>query len=65
MKMKEKSELGSVASILGRELEPTIKEWLRRVNLVSELIQIPLSDRDSTRHLPALFRDLDFSPAPC
>jgi hypothetical protein len=53
MEMKEKSESGgSVATILGRELEPTIKEWLRRVNLVPELIQIPLSDKDRTRHLP-------------
>jgi hypothetical protein len=61
MEMKEKSESGgSVATILGRELEPTIKEWLRRVNLVPELIQIPLSDKDRTRHLPALFRDLIF-----
>ena len=50
MKMKEKSELGSVAAILARELEPTIKEWLRRVNLVPELIQIQLSDNDRTRH---------------
>jgi len=58
--MKEKSELGSVAAILGRELEPTIKEWLRRVNLIPELMEIPLSDRDRTRHLPALFRDLIF-----
>jgi len=30
------------------------------VNLVSELIQIPLSDKDRTRHLPVLFRDLIF-----
>jgi hypothetical protein len=60
MEMKEKLEFGSVATILGRELEPSIKEWLRRVNLVPELIQIPLSDKDRTRHLPALFRDLIF-----
>jgi hypothetical protein len=56
--MKEKSD--SVAAILERELEPTIKEWLRRVNLVPELIQIPLSDTDRTRHLPAMFRELIF-----
>jgi hypothetical protein len=60
MGMKEKSELGSVASILGREVEPTITEWLRRVKLIPELIQIQLSDKDRTRHLPALFRDLIF-----
>ena len=56
MGMKEKSD--SVADILGRELEPTIKEWLRRVNLVSELMQIPLSDKDRTRHLPTLYSDI-------
>jgi hypothetical protein len=60
MKMKEKSESGRVAAILERELEPTIKEWLRRVKLVPELIQIPLSDRARTRHLPAMFRQLIF-----
>jgi len=58
MGMKEKSD--SVAAILERELEPTIKEWLRRVNLVPELLQIPLSDKDRTRHLPAMFRELIF-----
>jgi len=60
MKMKEKLELGSVASILERELAPTVREWLRRVKLVPELVRIPLSDKDRTRHLPALFRDLLF-----
>ena len=37
----------SVADILERELEPTIKEWLRRVNLVPELTDIKLSDAGS------------------
>ncbi len=55
-KMKNKVEY--VATILRRELEPTIKEWLRRVNLVPELTRIPLSDADRTRHLPKLFDDL-------
>jgi hypothetical protein len=58
MKMKGKSESGSVAAILGRELGPTIKEWLRRVNLVPELTDIPLSDADRTGHLPKLYFDL-------
>jgi hypothetical protein len=58
MKMKEKSELGSVAAILERELEPIIKEWLRRVNLVSALTDIPLSDADRTGHLPKIYSDL-------
>jgi hypothetical protein len=60
MKTKEKSELGSVAAILERELEPIIKEWLRRVNLVSALTNTPLSDTDRTSHLPVMFRQLIF-----
>jgi hypothetical protein len=48
----------SVADILQRELEPAIKEWLRRVNLVPELTAITLSDADRTGHLPKLYSDL-------
>jgi hypothetical protein len=53
-----KLTVASVADILERETEPTIKEWLRRVNLVSELRDIRLSDADRTGHLPKLFCDL-------
>jgi hypothetical protein len=53
-----KSKPKSVATILDREREPTIKEWLRRVNLLSELTHIPLSDESRTFHLPKLFHDL-------
>jgi hypothetical protein len=56
MKMKKKQT--TVAALLERELEPTIKEWLRRVNLIPALTGIPLSDADRTAHLPKLFRDL-------
>jgi hypothetical protein len=56
--MTELKKTDSVANILERELEPTIKEWLRRVNLVPDLIQVPLSDADRTGHLPKLFQDL-------
>jgi len=48
----------SVADILEREIEPTIKEWLRRVNLVPELSRISLSDTERTGHLPKLYNDL-------
>jgi hypothetical protein len=51
-------ERASVADVLERELQPTIKEWLRRVNLVPELTNIPLSDADRTGHLPKLYFDL-------
>jgi hypothetical protein len=48
----------SVANILERELEPTIKDWLLRVNLVPALTKVPLSDTDRTAHLPKLYFDL-------
>jgi hypothetical protein len=51
-------KITSVADVLERELQSTIKEWLRRVNLVPELTDIPLSDADRTGHLPKLFQDL-------
>jgi hypothetical protein len=49
-----------VADVLERELEPTIKEWLRRVNLVPELTDIPISDEQRAGHLPKLYDDLIF-----
>jgi hypothetical protein len=45
----------SVALILERELDSTIKEWLRQVKLVPDLTIIPLSDSDRAGHLPKLF----------
>lgn len=56
--MMELKKLASVADILERELQPTITEWLRRVNLVAELTDIPLSDADRMGHLPKLYHDL-------
>ncbi len=51
-------EVKSVATILERELESAVKEWLRRVHLLPALTCIPLSDQDRTYHLPKLFRDV-------
>lgn len=48
----------SVVVILERELASTIKDWLKRVNLVPDLTSISLSDADRTGHLPKLFDDL-------
>lgn len=48
----------SVATILERELESTIKEWLRRVNLLPVSAHIPLNDEDRALNLRKLFRDL-------
>jgi len=50
--------ISSVADILERELKPTIKEWLRRVNLIPELTDTKLSDADRTGHLTKLYHDL-------
>jgi hypothetical protein len=47
----------SVANILERELRPTIKDWLLRVNLVPALTKVPLSDTDRTADLPKLYFD--------
>lgn len=58
MDMGELRKPTSVADILERELQPMIKEWLRRVNLVPELTVIPLSDADRMSHLPTLYHDL-------
>ena len=56
--MTESKKLATVADVLERELKATIKEWLRRVNLVPALTYIPLSDAERTRHLYKLYRDL-------
>ena len=56
--MMKQQKVASVATILKRELQPTIKEWLRRVNLVPELTDVPLSDTDRTGHLHKLYADL-------
>jgi hypothetical protein len=48
----------SVATILEREVAPTIKEWLRRVNLLPAPTHVPLNDEDRSFHLPKLYRDL-------
>jgi len=53
-----KLKLASVADILERELETMTKEWLKRVNLIPELTDIPLSDLDRTAHLAKLYSDL-------
>ena len=56
--MTELKKISSVSDVLERELEPTVKEWLRRVNLIPELTEIKLSDADRTGHLAKLYSDL-------
>lgn len=53
-----KNKTNTVATVLGRELQPTVEEWLRRVNLVPALALRPLNKEDRAGHLPQLFHDL-------
>jgi DNA-binding response OmpR family regulator len=55
-KMRLKPE--SVASILEREIDTTIQNWLNIVDKDAELICIPLSRIERTGHLPKLLMDL-------
>ncbi|HZR56781.1 MAG TPA: response regulator [Terriglobales bacterium] len=48
----------SVASILERESETTVKNWLNLVEQNAELTCIPLSRHERTGHLPKLLRDV-------
>lgn len=48
----------SVASILEREIETTIQNWLASVEQNAELTCIPLSRIERTGHLPRLLQDL-------
>ncbi|HEV2399351.1 MAG TPA: response regulator [Candidatus Sulfotelmatobacter sp.] len=48
----------SVASILERDLDATIQDWMALVEHDEELTRIPMSFQDRTRHLPKLLRDL-------
>src|SRR6202051_3331645 len=48
----------SVATILERDLEPTIKNWMTKVEQNEELVRVPLGYQERTGHLPKLLRDL-------
>ena len=47
-----------VASILERDVLVTIKDWLDRVDVESELTCVPLSKKQRTGHLPKLLQEL-------
>jgi ActR/RegA family two-component response regulator len=51
---------GNVASILERDSETTIQDWMRQVELNEELCCIDLCYADRTGHLPRFFSDLIF-----
>jgi CheY-like chemotaxis protein len=50
----------SVASILERDTDTTIQNWLELVEHDTELKSIPLNSLERTGHLPKLLRDLVF-----
>jgi hypothetical protein len=55
---KRQSYTERVATILEREANTTVQEWLIRVNRERELNQIALTDEQRTGHLPQLIREL-------
>ncbi|HEY5029955.1 MAG TPA: hypothetical protein VIK39_16220 [Candidatus Angelobacter sp.] len=48
----------TVATVLERELRPTIARWMKRVDGVPDLTKIPLSEEQRMGHLPQLIEDL-------
>ena len=48
----------SVATMLNRQTESTIKGWLGRVNADENLSAIELDDKTRSCHLPQLFKEL-------
>jgi hypothetical protein len=48
----------TVATLLGPELGPIVREWLKRIQLVPELARLSLRDEARAGHLPKLFHDL-------
>jgi hypothetical protein len=48
----------TVATVLERELRPTIARWMKRVDGVPDLTEIPLSEEQRMGHLPQLIEDL-------
>jgi hypothetical protein len=48
----------NVATILEQESQPTIKDWLQRVDAEPHILTIHMPDTERSAHLPQLFRDL-------
>jgi hypothetical protein len=47
-----------VASVLERDTQATIADWLAHVDKEPDLFSVPLPAKDRCAHLPQLFRDL-------
>lgn len=48
----------SVATVLRRELAPTIERWMKRVEAVPALASVVLNPKDRTAHLPPMLDKL-------
>jgi hypothetical protein len=48
----------TVATVLEREIRPTIARWMKRVDGVPDLTNIPLTEDQRMGHLPQLIEDL-------
>ena len=51
-------DVESVATILERESESTIKEWLASISADENLFAIKLDDKTRSSHLPQMFKEL-------
>lgn len=56
--MRKLTAIERVASILERETQTTINDWLVRVDREEELTRVPLSKEQRTGHLPKLLQEL-------
>jgi hypothetical protein len=48
----------TLANILEREMNSTIAAWLFRVDAEHDILSVPLSDKERSAYLPAIFSDL-------
>jgi DNA-binding response OmpR family regulator len=48
----------SIATILERETQATIKDWLSRIDNERRILSVRMDDTKRSEHLPQLFRDL-------
>ena len=55
---QRKREIETVASILQRATESTIREWFKRIEMEPTLMAIPMTYEQRCSHLPMLFHDL-------
>lgn len=55
---RRSATIKNVAAVLERDLQATIHNWMRQVELNEELCCINLCYADRTRHLPTLFNEL-------